>query len=165
MAINPAISGSKSYNSLTMLTRQQWLGFEGAPLTANISYHGALNNRSGIGGSVYHDRTGPATNSTLEFDYAYHIPLNKEKVNLSQRFVHHAAKHLREPMIDRSQYSHGRSREKYVMEMCHDKIRVVDKYIHRRGSHENARQTSNDEHRYECQCEKHGRGETNISAP
>ena len=37
MAINPAISGSKTYNSLTMLTRQQWLGFEGAPLSTNIS--------------------------------------------------------------------------------------------------------------------------------
>ena len=50
MAINPAISGSKTYNSLTMLTRQQWLGFEGAPLSTNISYHGALNNRSAMGG-------------------------------------------------------------------------------------------------------------------
>ena len=33
MAINPAISGSKTYNPLTIQTRQQWLGFEGAPLT------------------------------------------------------------------------------------------------------------------------------------
>jgi len=83
IAYNPAVVGSKSYNPFVLITRQQWLGFEGSPLTANISYHGALNNRSGIGGSVCHDRTGPATNSTLEFDYAYHIPLNKEKVNLS----------------------------------------------------------------------------------
>ena len=37
MAINPAISGSKSYNPLTIQTRQQWLGFEGAPLSTNIS--------------------------------------------------------------------------------------------------------------------------------
>jgi len=78
IAYNPAVAGSKSYNPFVLITRQQWLGFEGAPLTANISYHGALNNRSGIGGGVFHDRAGPATNSTLEFDYAYHIPLNKE---------------------------------------------------------------------------------------
>ena len=45
MAINPAISGSKTYNPLTIQTRQQWLGFEGAPLSTNISYHGALNDR------------------------------------------------------------------------------------------------------------------------
>ena len=83
IAYNPAVAGSKSYNPFIIITRQQWLGFKGAPLTANISYHGALNNRSGIGGSVYHDRTGEATNSVLEFDYAYHIPLNYDKVNLS----------------------------------------------------------------------------------
>ena len=40
MAINPAVSGSKTYNSLSMQTRQQWLGFEGAPLSTNINYHG-----------------------------------------------------------------------------------------------------------------------------
>ena len=57
MAINPAISGSKTYNSLTMLTRQQWLGFEGTPLSTNISYHGALNNRSAMGGYLMFDKT------------------------------------------------------------------------------------------------------------
>jgi type IX secretion system PorP/SprF family membrane protein len=50
MALNPAISGSKTYNPLTIQTRQQWLGFEGAPLSSNISYHGALDSRSAMGG-------------------------------------------------------------------------------------------------------------------
>ena len=50
MQINPAISGSKTYNPLVFNTRQHWLGFEGAPITSNLSYHGALNNRSAIGG-------------------------------------------------------------------------------------------------------------------
>ena len=40
---NPAISGSLDYSAFTFQSRQQWLGFEGAPLTANVSYHGALN--------------------------------------------------------------------------------------------------------------------------
>ena len=38
LIINHAVSGSKSYNPLIIQTRQQWLGFEGAPLTSNISY-------------------------------------------------------------------------------------------------------------------------------
>lgn len=80
---NPAVAGSKSYNPFAIITRQQWLGFEGAPLTANISYHGALNNRSGIGGSLYHDQTGQATSSVFELDYAYHVPLDYDRVNLS----------------------------------------------------------------------------------
>ena len=83
MAINPAISGSKSYNSLTMLTRQQWLGFEGAPLSTNISYHGALNNRSAMGGYLMFDKATPALQANLHLNYAYHVPLNYDKVNLS----------------------------------------------------------------------------------
>jgi len=83
MAINPAISGSKSYNSLTMLTRQQWLGFEGAPLSTNISYHGALNNRSAMGGCLMFDKATPALQANLHLNYAYHVPLNYDKVNLS----------------------------------------------------------------------------------
>jgi type IX secretion system PorP/SprF family membrane protein len=83
MAINPAISGSKTYNPFTIQTRQQWLGFEGAPLSANISYHGALNNRSAMGGYLMFDQTSPAVQSSLHLNYAYHVPLNYDKVNLS----------------------------------------------------------------------------------
>ena len=54
-----------------------------AHLTANISYHGALNNRSAMGGSLYHDQTGQAGNSVFELDYAYHVPLDKNRINLS----------------------------------------------------------------------------------
>ena len=57
---NPAISGSKDDNQFTIQSRQQWLGFEGAPLSANISYHGSLNNRSAMGGYLEHDRTNPS---------------------------------------------------------------------------------------------------------
>ena len=80
---NPAISGSKEYNQLTLQTRQQWLGFEGAPLSANISYHGLLNNRSAMGGYLEHDRTFPSNQSNLQINYAYHVPLNADGVNLS----------------------------------------------------------------------------------
>ena len=83
MAINPAVSGSKTYNSLSMQTRQQWLGFEGAPLSTNINYHGALNNRSAMGGYLIFDKANPSLQANLQLNYAYHIPLNYEKVNLS----------------------------------------------------------------------------------
>ncbi len=83
MSLNPAISGSKTYNPLTILTRQQWLGFEGAPLTSNISYHGALNNRSAMGGFLMFDKTSPALSASFQINYAYHVPLNYDRVNLS----------------------------------------------------------------------------------
>ena len=80
---NPAISGSKDYNQFTMQTRQQWLGFEGAPLSANISYHGSLNNRSAMGGYLEHDRTNPSNQTNLQINYAYHVPLNADNTYLS----------------------------------------------------------------------------------
>ena len=83
MAINPAVSGSKNYNPLSIQTRQQWLGFEGAPLSTNISYHGALNNRSAMGGYLMFDKANPSLQANLQLNYAYHIPLNYNKVNLS----------------------------------------------------------------------------------
>ncbi len=83
MVINPAISGSKTYNPLTILTRQQWLGFQDAPLTSNVSYHGALNNRSAMGGYLMFDKAFPSMQANLNLNYAYHIPLDYDKVNLS----------------------------------------------------------------------------------
>jgi type IX secretion system PorP/SprF family membrane protein len=83
MALNPAISGSKTYNPITIQTRQQWLGFEGAPLSTCISYHGALNDRSAMGGYIMFDKAYPSMQGNLHLNYAYHIPLNYEKVNLS----------------------------------------------------------------------------------
>ncbi len=83
MSINPAVSGSKTYNPLTIQTRQQWLGFEGAPLSTNINYHGALNNRSAMGGYLMFDKSSPALQANIQLNYAYHIPLNYDKVNLS----------------------------------------------------------------------------------
>ena len=80
---NPAISGSKSYNQFTVQSRQQWLGFEGAPLSANVSLHGSLNNRSGMGGYLEHDRTGPSNQTNLQINYAYHVPLNANGANIS----------------------------------------------------------------------------------
>ena len=83
MIVNPAASGSKSYNPLTIQTRQQWIGFEGAPLTSNIGYHGLLNNRSAMGGYLMFDKAYPSMQANLQLNYAYHVPLDYERVNLS----------------------------------------------------------------------------------
>lgn len=83
MIYNPAISGSKTYNQFTIQSRKQWVGFEGSPLSANISYHGSLNNRSAMGGYLEYDQTFPSSQSNLQVNYAYHVPLNIEDVHLS----------------------------------------------------------------------------------
>ena len=83
MLINPAVSGSKSYSPLIIQTRKQWLGFEGAPFTSSITYHGALNNRSAMGGYLMFDQLGPTSIANVHLNYAYHIPLDYDQMNLS----------------------------------------------------------------------------------
>lgn len=80
---NPAISGSNLNSPLTIQTRQQWLGFERAPVTTNISYHKALNNRSAMGGFLIYDKAYPLIRANLQLSYAYHVPLDYDKINLS----------------------------------------------------------------------------------
>ena len=61
MIVNPAVSGSQVYNPLIIQTRKQWVGFDGAPLTSNISYNGSLNNRSAMGGYLMFDQAYPSS--------------------------------------------------------------------------------------------------------
>lgn len=81
--INPAVSGTSSSSLLNIQTRQQWLGFERAPVTSSLSYHKALNNRSALGGFIMYDKAYPSMRANLQLNYAYHVPLDYDKVNLS----------------------------------------------------------------------------------
>ena len=74
---NPAFSGSKTYNPLVIQVRKQWLGFQDAPFSSNVSYSGAVNNRSALGINFVHDVTLPSQQSEMQLNYAYHIPLNE----------------------------------------------------------------------------------------
>ena len=60
------------------------------------------------------------------------------EMNLAERFVHHTPEHFRIPEIDRSENGEDRSSEEHVMNMSDDKIRIVNKNIDRRRSHENS---------------------------
>ena len=45
-----------------------------------LSYHGALNNRSAMGGYLEHDRTYPSNQTNLNLNYAYHVPLMQKEL-------------------------------------------------------------------------------------
>ena len=83
MPINPAISGSSPYNHFSIQTRQQWLGFEGAPLTTILSYDGAINTSSSMGGFLVLDKAYPSSSATANLNYSFHVPLDYDNVNLS----------------------------------------------------------------------------------
>jgi len=78
LAINPAYAGSRGVFSSTLFYRNQWTGFEGAPVTANASAHAPLNGTSGsLGLNIYNDRIGVQSQSFINASYAYRMLTRK----------------------------------------------------------------------------------------
>jgi type IX secretion system PorP/SprF family membrane protein len=76
LAINPAYAGSRNVLSATGLIRSQWVGIEGAPETQTVSLDAAMpNKRVGLGIQVFNDKVGITSNSGLNLNYAYRIPM------------------------------------------------------------------------------------------
>ena len=89
--INPAASGSDADLSLNVGYRNQWVGFEGAPVTTYLSAHSALSPKKrrsfrrkksqafhAVGGHVYTDKAGPNSRTGINGSYAYHLPINSQ---------------------------------------------------------------------------------------
>ena len=67
--LNPAYSGSKNVSNITSLSRSQWTGFEGAPISQSISFNSPIGKRNlGIGVSAQADAIGPLTNTETSLD-------------------------------------------------------------------------------------------------
>ncbi len=83
LAINPAFSGSSEVFTVSVSTRNQWIGHEGAPNTQSLSTHTPLKNtKIALGFQLAHEKIG-ARNYTGAFaNYAYRIALNKGKLSL-----------------------------------------------------------------------------------
>src|SRR5690606_31305689 len=74
MFINPAYAGSKEAMSVTLLHRQQWVGFAGRPITTSFSSHGPLmNNTMGVGLSILNEKIGAQNRNLIYGSYAYRI--------------------------------------------------------------------------------------------
>lgn len=101
--INPAYAGSEGYTSFNLTARQQWLGFENAPMTQAISGQSRIlktsyvsksrsvkkgvkkrrpSGRVGLGGYLYNDQNGPIGKTGLELTYAYHVFINDGQISL-----------------------------------------------------------------------------------
>ncbi len=77
---NPAMTGLSDYWELAANYRQQWVGFDNAPLSASLAlqYPFQKSNAS-IGGFFIHDETLPLQGNTLGFNYAYKLRLQGRK--------------------------------------------------------------------------------------
>ncbi len=85
VTINPAIVGLRKVDNISMVVRKQWVGIEGAPTTAAISYQGPFReNKVGLGCNLIHDIIGPVVQTGLYIDYAYHLTFDENnRHNLS----------------------------------------------------------------------------------
>ena len=79
MLINPAYAGVKGCTDLTMMYRHQWLSFAHAPRQIALSGHTSIDRwNSGIGVFASGDFIGAFRNTSLGFNYAYHLKLGEQ---------------------------------------------------------------------------------------
>ncbi|MEX2596231.1 MAG: type IX secretion system membrane protein PorP/SprF [Salibacteraceae bacterium] len=82
LGINPAYAGSREAISTVMLYRNQWIGFEGAPVTQTFAIHGPIRDKKmGLGFQITNDNIGPRNNIQAQVDYAYRFPLFRGKMS------------------------------------------------------------------------------------
>jgi len=78
LAINPAYAGTEEALSMLMMSRHQWLGFDGGPQTQSLSVHGPVDVKFiGLGLSYSKDRIGPVSSDNVYADYAFRIKLHE----------------------------------------------------------------------------------------
>lgn len=82
LVINPAYAGSRDLLSSTLFYRNQWTGFEGAPVTLNASVHAPFRNNGAWGISVFNDRIGIQSQNMINFNYAYRVSGSKGNLSL-----------------------------------------------------------------------------------
>jgi type IX secretion system PorP/SprF family membrane protein len=77
LAINPAYAGSRDLFSSVLISRNQWMGFDGAPVTQSLSLHSPISNKyTSLGLSATHDQTGPMSQTLLFGDYAFRFNIS-----------------------------------------------------------------------------------------
>ncbi|HEY9006098.1 PorP/SprF family type IX secretion system membrane protein [Ohtaekwangia sp.] len=74
LLINPAYAGSHVQLSASLSYRNQWINFDGAPVTSTLGVHSSFRNEKvGLGLLVTNDKIGSYRNTGLYGSYAYRI--------------------------------------------------------------------------------------------
>ena len=83
LAINPAYAGSRDVFNITLGYRNQWVGFDGAPVSQTLSAHTPMKNEKiGLGLFLNNEQIDVRNNTSLYFNYAYRMALGKGKLSL-----------------------------------------------------------------------------------
>src|SRR5258706_11908014 len=90
--------------------------------------------------------------------------VSQNEMNHAQGNIHHAAKHFREPVINRCEQSEHDTRYD-VVEMRNDKIGVVNENVDRCRSHKDTTEAADQKIRDKTQSKQHRHGQANRAAP
>jgi type IX secretion system PorP/SprF family membrane protein len=83
LAINPAYAGSKDALSTTLLVRNQWTSFIGAPKTSVLSIHAPIRKKFiGLGGYVFTDAIGPKKVTGVYGTYSFRMKVGNGMLSL-----------------------------------------------------------------------------------
>jgi type IX secretion system PorP/SprF family membrane protein len=86
LIINPAYTGSREVLSLNLMYRNQWAGYDGAPVYQTLSAHAPLKGaKVGVGLLVFDEKVGTYHNTQAFANYAYRIPLGSGKLSFGLR--------------------------------------------------------------------------------
>jgi type IX secretion system PorP/SprF family membrane protein len=78
LSVNPGYAGSRDAFTVTLLNRNQWVGFPGAPVTQTLTLHTPVgSDQIGLGLSVVNDKIGPTNNTSVYGDFAFRIRLSE----------------------------------------------------------------------------------------
>ena len=76
IAYNPAIAGTVSGLNLSLLSRHQWIGLDGAPASYSFGAHTPyIKQNMGLGFNMMTDKAGPLRATHITGSYAYQITL------------------------------------------------------------------------------------------
>jgi len=76
LTVNPAYAGSSGMLSAMLLSRDQWVGFDGAPKTRTLSLHTPIPNyKLGTGITYINDVIGPVKQNSFYANIAYQLNL------------------------------------------------------------------------------------------
>lgn len=80
---NPAYAGANKGTQFNLGYRNQWAGFDGAPVTFMASGYGTFKKRPNMaaGGLIINDKSGLLARTSFYGTYSYHVKINKN-VNL-----------------------------------------------------------------------------------
>lgn len=96
--VNPAALSKEKDNKITLMLRDQWSSFEGAPATQSISYNHLNHHKYKRGISIMNDVTGPISIINATISSSYSIKLYQE-----DRLALGAAATIMQYKIDNSQ--------------------------------------------------------------